>query len=121
LNSGSALIGDSTVFESKTGLVGIGTDNPTSKLTVQGMIETTLGGFKFPDGTLQTTAAVSGSFAVVTDKATVVGNGTTGSPLKIRAPLSLIGNVEEGVALLLVENFSPVLPSLRADGGLAES
>jgi hypothetical protein len=91
LNSGSALIGDSTVFESKTGLVGIGTDNPTSKLTVQGMIETTLGGFKFPDGTLQTTAAVSGSIAVVTNN-TLSGNGTTGSPLRVAVPLVLTGD-----------------------------
>jgi hypothetical protein len=35
---------------------GIGTAVPTSLLTVRGMIETTLGGYKFPDGTVQTTA-----------------------------------------------------------------
>src|SRR6266496_1436325 len=49
-------IGDSNIFEDKFGKVGIGTRTPTSLLTVQGMIETTLGGYKFPDGTLQTTA-----------------------------------------------------------------
>ena len=36
--------------------VGIGTTAPTSKLTVAGLIETTIGGVKFPDGTIQTTA-----------------------------------------------------------------
>jgi hypothetical protein len=53
------LLGDTTIFESKTGLVGIGTDTPASKLTVAGTIESTTGGFKFPDGTLQTTAGIA--------------------------------------------------------------
>ena len=51
-------IGGSNIFEDKFGKVGIGTSTPTSLLTVQGMIETTLGGYKFPDGTLQTTAFI---------------------------------------------------------------
>ena len=41
--------------------VGIGTTSPGSKLTVAGSIESTVGGFKFPDGTVQTTSAVSAS------------------------------------------------------------
>ncbi|MEO1130729.1 MAG: hypothetical protein AAFX05_13640, partial [Planctomycetota bacterium] len=39
------------------GNVGVRTLNPTSPLTVNGVIETTAGGVKFPDGTVQTTAA----------------------------------------------------------------
>jgi len=38
------------------GNVGIGTSSPTSKLTATGIIESTTGGFKFPDGTTQATA-----------------------------------------------------------------
>jgi hypothetical protein len=44
------------------GNVGIGSTslNTNSKLTVQGLIESNLDGFKFPDGTIQTTAATGG-------------------------------------------------------------
>lgn len=64
------------------GNVGIGITNAGSKLTVAGMIETTLGGLKFPDGTLQTTAATSGLASIFHDT-TLAGNGTSGSPLGV--------------------------------------
>jgi hypothetical protein len=41
--------------------VGIGTTSPGSPLTVAGLVESTTGGFKFPDGTVQTTAGGGGS------------------------------------------------------------
>lgn len=40
------------------GNVGIGTESPNSTLEVAGVIHSTDGGFKFPDGTTQTTAAI---------------------------------------------------------------
>jgi hypothetical protein len=40
--------------------VGIGTLTPNSALEVAGVIHSTYGGFKFPDGTIQTTAATGG-------------------------------------------------------------
>jgi hypothetical protein len=78
-SSTSYVLTDSIITEDKTGKIGIGTTAPTSKLTVQGMIETTLGGYKFPDGTVQTTAGI----ALVTHDATLTGNGTVASPLGI--------------------------------------
>jgi hypothetical protein len=77
--SNTFTLGDSNIFEDKFGKVGIGTLTPTSLLTVAGMIEITMGGLKFPDGTVQTTAALS---SVVHD-ASLMGNGTPVSPLGI--------------------------------------
>jgi hypothetical protein len=55
-----ALNGPNAVYTQ--GKVGIGTTDPDEQLTVMGIIETTGfgGGFKFPDGTVQTTAATGG-------------------------------------------------------------
>jgi hypothetical protein len=44
-----------------TGNIGIGTTSPGEKLTVAGVIHSTTGGFRFPDGTIQTTAATGGA------------------------------------------------------------
>src|SRR5262249_47591405 len=64
------------------GNVGIGVTDAASKLTVAGMIETTLGGVKFPVGTTQTTAAAGGLTSIFHDL-TLTGNGTSGSPLGV--------------------------------------
>src|SRR5687768_6358199 len=67
-------LGDSNITEDDSGNIGIGTDLPTSPLTVNGVIEI-LGagsGIKFPDGTLQTTAGL----ATVIHDNTLKGNGT---------------------------------------------
>jgi hypothetical protein len=92
--SNSYSLGNSLITEDKFGKVGIGTTTPTSKLTVQGMIETTLGGYKFPDGTVQTTAA-NGLQSIFRDT-TLKGNGTQGSPLGIAVPLTLSGSALYG-------------------------
>jgi hypothetical protein len=60
----NSFIGDSNIFEDSAGKVGIGTSTPASPLTVAGMIQTTLGGYKFPDGTVQTTAGLAPNLVV---------------------------------------------------------
>ena len=116
ITSSNSFIGDSTIFESKLGLVGIGTDTPTSRLTVAGLIESTIGGFKFPDGTVQTTSAGGALFGVVHD-ATLVGNGTTGSPLGVAVPLILVGSVDFPDAVIRTTNTAIGGVGVRASGG----
>lgn len=53
------------VFVSSAGLVGIGTTAPSDPLTVNGVIKSTTGGFGYPDGTTQTTAAATPTGALV--------------------------------------------------------
>lgn len=51
------------ILQNDGGNVGIGLDNPTAKLQVKGSIHSTEGGFKFPDGSTQTTASTGGGAA----------------------------------------------------------
>src|SRR5262249_29747122 len=100
--SGNSILGDSIITEFNSN-IGIGLTSPGSKLTVQGMIETTLGGYKFPDGTVQTTAAVSGLTSVA-HGSTLVGDGTAGSPLNVAVPLKLEGF--DSYTLLQITNLA---------------
>jgi hypothetical protein len=77
--SNTYTIGDTNITEDKFGNVGIGTKTPTSPLTVAGMIETTLGGYKFPDGTVQTTAGIP----FVIHDGSLMGDGRSATPLGI--------------------------------------
>lgn len=106
-SANSFTIGNSNIFEDKFGKVGIGTQTPTSLLTVQGMIETTLGGYKFPDGTIQTTAGIS----FVTHDASLAGLGTAASPLGIAA---------DGVQTVHLANNAVTAPKI-ANGTVVRS
>ncbi len=61
-----------------TGNVGIGDTTPTSKLTVAGTVESSTGGFKFPDGTTQTTAGGPVTWFANSNNNALVSSGTPG-------------------------------------------
>ncbi|HXM47654.1 MAG TPA: hypothetical protein VN956_07275, partial [Pyrinomonadaceae bacterium] len=52
------------VFVDTSGNVGVGTSTPGYKLDVAGIVNSSAGGFRFPDGTVQATAASGGGGAV---------------------------------------------------------
>ncbi len=60
----------------RSGNVGIGTVNPSYKLDVAGVVSSSTGGFRFPDGTVQLTAASGGGGGTITG--VTAGTGLTG-------------------------------------------
>lgn len=68
-----------------SGNVAIGTTSTGSKLAVAGVIESITGGFKFPDGSTQTSAGLP----TVSIAAPLTGNGTPASPPGIQSPLNV--------------------------------
>ena len=67
------VVGAGTLTVTQAGKVGIGTANPTSTLTVAGVIQSATGGIEFPDGTIQTSTNLSSTFVT-----TSVTNGASG-------------------------------------------
>lgn len=63
------------------GNVGIGAAAPGEKLTVAGTIQSTSGGFKFPDGTTQTTAAATVLVLTERKNTVTVPAGPGGTPV----------------------------------------
>ncbi len=79
IGAGAVVSASNSLVLGNNANVGIGTSAPASKLTVAGLIETTAGGVKFPDGTTQTTAASAGSITDITAGAGLTGGGNTGN------------------------------------------
>src|SRR5688572_23388557 len=57
---GISTAGGERLRVTSAGNVGIGTTNPAQKLSVAGVIQSSTGGFMFPDGSVQTTAVLGG-------------------------------------------------------------
>jgi hypothetical protein len=60
LTVGNTYSPSSRMVINSSGNVGIGTSAPSSTLTVAGIVQSTTGGFEFPNGTIQTTATAQG-------------------------------------------------------------
>jgi hypothetical protein len=72
------------------GNVGIGTTTPAQKLSVAGILESTTGGYKFPDGTIQTTASSGGGGGTITG--VTAGTGLSGGGTAGVVTLNLASN-----------------------------
>ncbi len=119
--TGADFLADSVINQDFNGKIGIGTIRPgTALLTVAGQIETTSGGIKFPNGTVQTTSAAKALFQIVHD-ATLSGNGTEPSPLGVAVPLILTGAINNGNGLITVTNTAAGGPGVFAVGGVANA
>ena len=103
--------------------VGIGTSAPGSKLTVAGLVESTAGGFRFPDGTTQTTASTGGNGTIteVTAGAGLTGGGTTGNVTVnvgagtgITVAADAISIADSGVTTAKLDDSSVTAPKIAA-------
>ncbi|HEX9659650.1 MAG TPA: tail fiber domain-containing protein [Rhodothermales bacterium] len=100
---------DSFVIETETGNVGIATNAPSSPLTVAGIVESKTGGFKFPDGSVQATAAGGGASWNQTGNS-VAGGAFVGTTNDV--PLELRTN--QVSALTITKVTDPVGPKIGA-------
>jgi hypothetical protein len=81
-NSGGALTGNAN-FVYSGGNVGIGTTTPGQKVSVVGIVESTTGGFKYPNGTIQTSASPAVGLVTLTDAASIIVDGSLGAVYKV--------------------------------------
>jgi len=94
------------VFVTNDGQVGIGTATPGQKLSVDGVVESITGGFMFPDGTTQTTAAAGDGHSLdaadgnPTDVVFVTNTGLVGIGTKTpNWKLDVVGSANQFIAI----------------------
>jgi len=104
-----------------TGNVGIGTTTPGYPLSVAGVIQSTSGGFKFPDGSTQATAATGGGAGVtLTSPDSSITVGGTSPALTVEANSAVVqkrvtGTCAAGTAVTAVSATGTV--SCASAGG----
>ncbi len=93
---------DTLFISSANNRIGIGTVNPSEKLSVNGVIESEAGGFKFPDGTVQTTASNS-SPVRLKDIVTCEYSGSVGTTMTC---LHNLGRVPQFISAKMISHSS---------------
>ncbi|MFA5024720.1 MAG: hypothetical protein WC523_07280, partial [Patescibacteria group bacterium] len=117
--------GNSDVLAIKSGKVGIGLTSPTSTLTVAGTVESTTGGFKFPDGTTQTTAA-SGSSAWTTSGDNIYNSNSGNVGIGVSNPTSKLevggnANIKIGLYAAIGRQYSSATTVIGNNVGVDET
>jgi hypothetical protein len=88
-----------------SGNVGVGTATANSKLTVAGLIETTTGGVKFPDGTTQITAGAGTTMSAANVSSGDFGSNTGGGNYSFPGSLG-VGTTSTDGRLVVQQNMS---------------
>jgi len=105
-----------------TGNVGIGTTTPAYPLSVNGVVQSMTGGFKFPDGSTQTTAATGGGAGVtLTSPNGSITVGGTSPALTVEANTAVVqkrvtGSCEAGSAVTAVSASGTVTCATTGGG-----
>jgi len=100
----------------RSGNVGVGTTSPTSNLTVAGTIESTAGGIKFPDGSVQT-AAGSGQWTL---SGTNIYNSNSGNVgIGLTAPTKALQVRNASAIQAIFNGWSPVGGANDYNGAIA--
>jgi len=104
------------------GNVGIGTATPAQKLSVAGMLESTSGGYKFPDGTIQATAVMALPAASLVRAITYLAGCDSCSPLTTADSqntifLNLIGSMTINSVTCFSDAGAPTMNIQRNQAG----
>jgi hypothetical protein len=110
-NPNVADLADAALTVTNSRNVGIGTTTPASKLEVAGIVHSTTGGFKFPDGSIQTSASPVPNRAAGNVVLDVSGEAVVELPASLRAS-------ELRYQLTCIGGFAPVYVAEKAAGGI---
>ena len=122
-SSGALDIGVGPTFNNRlfidysSGNIGIGTSAPGQKLSVAGAIESTAGGFKFPDTSTQTTAGVIGVNASAGISGAVSGGVMTLTADGNYVQRRITGTCATGTAMASVNSDGTVTCQTAGSGG----
>ncbi|WP_374029567.1 hypothetical protein [Bdellovibrio bacteriovorus] len=106
--------GNPRMTVTQDGKVGILTLAPSSALTVAGQVESTAGGFKFPDGSVQTTAATASALPKVITFDDVTTITTSSAPSYVTMSTRTWTAPTTGLVLMTYYKIAPYIFSCAA-------
>lgn len=124
-NDRSTMSGTEVVSITNSGRLGVGTSSPAYPLSVNGVIHSASGGFRFPDGTVQTTADGGGGGGTVTApnvSSGAFGANTGGGNYSFPSNVSIgTTNTSAKLTVLAAGGGSPPYSGIHLDAGGANN